>query len=550
MEQQQPEAKESFQRILINLLLMLVFGFIYFYLELPAINLQNQQFYTFFFILAAAYCIISLITLGLFRTVTSLGSLWSVLKKNYTVPVVICAAMIVIGVVGTVLSSPILRAAAYRSLLTVEEGDFVSEVREISFDQIPLLDEASAVKLGNRKLGELSDMVSQFEVADNYTQINYNGRPVRVTPLVYGDLIKWFNNRSEGLPAYLIIDMITQNVEVVRLEQGMKYSTCEHFSRNLYRHLRFRYPTYMFDDPTFEIDESGTPYWVCPRIVKRIGLFGGTDIEGAVLVNAITGESQYFTELPAWVDRVYTADLIIEQYDYYGTYCNGFWNSLFGQRGVTVTTEGYNYIVIDDDVYMYTGVTSVGGDESNVGFILTNQRTKETKYYPIAGAEEFSAMSSAEGQVQQMKYTATFPLLLNISEQPTYFMALKDSAGLVKMYAMVNVQQYQIVATGSTVAECEDNYIALMAQHGLTTPEISELPPTRQLSGVVAELRSAVLDGSTHYFIRLEDSPFFYRINAADCETAVILNIGDPVLLTVSEETGSIRSAYSVSLAS
>ena len=188
-------------------------------------------------------------------------------------------------------------------------------------------------------------------------------------------------------------------------------------------------------------DEDGTPYWVCAKKEKTIGLFGGTDNHGAVLVNAITGESEYLTEPPEWVDHVYSAELIIEQYDYYGQYHNGFWNSIFGQRDVTVTTDGYNYLAEGDDVYLYTGVTSVGGDESNIGFLLSNQRTKETKYYPCAGATEYSAMDSAEGQVQNLRYTATFPLLLNVAEQPTYFMALKDASELVKMYAMVNVNQ-------------------------------------------------------------------------------------------------------------
>lgn len=227
-------------------------------------------------------------------------------------------------------------------------------------------------------------MVSQFEILPSYTQINYQGRPVRVTSLAYGDLIKWFTNRSNGLPAYIIIDMVTQEAEVVRLDEGMKYTTAEHFSRNLSRHLRFRYPTMMFDEPVFEIDEEGTPYWVCPRVVKTIGLFGGTDIHGAVLVNAITGESQYYEAVPTWVDRLYSANIIMEQYDYYGQFHNGFLNAYFGQRDVTLTTDGWNYIAINDDVYMYTGVTSVTSDQSNIGFILSNQRTKETKFYPCA----------------------------------------------------------------------------------------------------------------------------------------------------------------------
>ena len=403
-----------------------------------------------------------------------------------------------------------------------------------------MLDRDSAEKLGDRKLGELADMVSQFEVADNYTQINYKGRPVRVTPLRYGDIFKWLNNRSAGLPAYLIIDMVTQEVEVVRLPEGMHYTTAEHFSRNLYRHLRFQYPTFIFDEPSFEIDEQGTPFWVCPRVVKRIGLFGGTDIQGAVLVNAVTGESEYYTDIPSWVDGVYSAKIIMEQYDYYGIYQGGYINSLFGQKNVTRTTAGYNYIAIDDDVYVYTGVTSAGSDESNIGFILTNQRTKQTTFYSIAGAEEFSAMNSAEGVVQNLDYTATFPLLLNISNQPTYFMALKDYAGLVKMYAMVNVQQYQVVATGATVEECQANYYKLLRQNKLDTGEAPVLPADEDtVSGMVTALRSAVIDGTTMYYVTLDDLTAVYAVSAGAVEKVILLNVGDRI--TVTYEPASVR---------
>ena len=415
-----------------------------------------------------------------------------------------------------------------------------------------MLDKDSAAKLGNRKLGELADMVSQFEVADNYTQINYKGRPVRVTTLQYGDIIKWLNNRSAGLPAYLIIDMVTQNVEVVRLEEGIRYTPAEHFGRNLYRYLRFHYPTFIFDEPAFEIDEEGCPWWVCPRIDRTIGLFGGTDITGAALVNAVTGETAYYdvADIPTWVDHVYTADLIIQQYDYHGTYINGFWNSLFGQREVTVTTEGYNYIAIGDDVYMYTGITSVVSDESNVGFILSNQRTKETRFYAVAGAEEYSAMESAQGQVQQMKYTATFPLLLNVAEQPTYFMALKDAAGLVKMYAMVNVSQYQIVATGGTVAECESNYRQMLLNANLIQPEDSALPDdqlalTDAHTGAVTDIRSAVMDGNTWYYLCIDG--VWYSGKAADTPELILLNVGDVVTVRCYAAAGGIaQPIYSI----
>ena len=514
-------------RTLINIGVTLVFALVYFYVELPPLNFHAEEFYVFVFLVCAVYCGCAVLTSG-FQGEGVKGYV-SFAKKQCLVPFVVFLALVAAVAVGSLTSWVVLRAPAYSELLPIQEGDFTVDIEEISYDQIPMLDADSAARLGSRKLGELSDMVSQFEILPTYNQINYQGRPVRVTSLRYGDLIKWFTNRSKGLPAYIVIDMVTQEAEVVRLGEGMKYTPAEHFGRNLYRHLRFHYPTMMFDEPVFEIDEDGIPYWVCSRMVKTIGLFGGTDINGVVLVNAITGESQYLEEVPSWVDRVYSSDLIIEQYDFYGQYHNGFLNSLFGQKDVTLTTDGYNYIAIDDDVYMYTGVTSVTSDQSNIGFILTNQRTKETHFYKIAGATEYSAMDSAQSQVQQMRYEATFPLLLNIADHPTYFMALKGADGLVKMYAMVNVQQYQIVETGQTVAECEANYRQALANAGLIGAGQVVVPngDTRTQQGVVAEIRTAVIDGNTHFYVRLEESLGYLDFSADEVPRAVLLDKGD-----------------------
>ena len=343
--------------------------------------------------------------------------------------------------------------------------------------------------------------------------------------------------------------MVTQEASVVRLSEGMRYSPSELFGRNLERHLRFHYPTWMFSQPTFEIDESGRPYWVCPKVEKTIGLFGGTDIHGAVLVDAVTGECQYHEQVPDWVDRVYLADLIMEQYNYHGLYVNGFWHSIFGQRDVTVTTEGYNYIALGDDVYMYTGVTSITGDQSNVGFLLSNQRTKETAYYKAPGAVERSAMNSAQGVVQDLGYTATWPLLLNIAGEPTYFISLKDANQLVKLYAMVNVSQYQVVATGATVAQCEQNYLELLAGKGIT--QSPEPKPDIQLTteGTIDDIRSAVMDGNTVYFIRLEGKEDYYTIAAADQPDVVLLNVGSSVTIDYAPTTLNgvpLRVAYRV----
>ena len=535
----------AFTRTLLNILVTLVFGAVYFYLELPALNPHAEEFYVFVFLLCGVYCVCAVFTSG-FQGEGVKGYLGFV-KKQCALPFLVFLALIAAIAVGSLTSWVVLRAGAYSELLPLNTGDFTAEVEEISYNQIPLLDADSAASLGARKLGELADMVSQFEILPTYTQINYQGRPVRVTSLRYGDLVKWFTNRANGLPAYLIIDMVSQEAEVVRLEEGMKYTTAEHFGRNLYRHLRFHYPTMMFDEPVFEIDEEGTPYWVCSRIVKTIGLFGGTDVKGAVLVNAVTGESTYYEEVPNWVDRVYSYDIIMQQYDYYGMYHNGFINSIFGQRDVTVTTEGWNYIAIDDDVYMYTGVTSVTSDQSNIGFILSNQRTKETKFYPCAGATEYSAMASAESQVQQMRYVATFPLLLNIADQPTYFMALKGADGLVKMFAMVNVQQYDIVSTGSTVAECEINYRQTLAHRGLIDAGDADIdtpsaPELQEQDFVIQEIRSAVVGGNTQYFLYADmvagnAGQVIFQISAGKAPLAALLNPGDSVTVRFGPET-------------
>lgn len=527
---------------LICALVTLLFGAAVYYFTLPALNIHSAGLLRFIGSLAVAYGVTYLV-LGLKKPRIVEVKVEKGLFKRFprTVKVVlgIVAACILVSVIGGMAGWKIFNAARYRNLLTVEQGDFAEDVSAITYDQIPRLDLGSAQKLGDRKMGELSDMVSQFSVMDNYTQINYKGRPVRVTPLEYVDVFKWLSNVKEGIPGYLMIDMVTQEVDLVRLEEGMKYSTAEYFGRYLPRHLRFQYPTKIFAEQNFEVDEEGTPYWICPTYTYKIGLYAGRDIEGAVLVNAVTGESTYYPigEIPAWVDRVYNADLIIEQYDYYGVYVHGYWNSVFAQKDCRVTTDGYNYMAIGDDVYMYTGVTSVAADESNIGFILSNQRTKETRFYTVAGAEEYSAMNSAEGQVQEMRYTATFPLLLNVNGEPTYFMALKDASNLVKMYAMVNVEQYQIVVAADTVAECEQLYIQKLTTAGITEKE--PLPPVTEktVSGTVASIKSAVVGGNTCFYYQLQGVEGTYSLSVADDERAVIVSVGDTVTFFFDEKS-------------
>lgn len=442
--------RNKFASVLGRIFVSAILIFLLFYTMLPAVNFHDQNFIIFLIISILIVLVVNFLTY-VKNFLSSLG------ERNRTVVVgqdpitgapvygknpdqpqepvnlakplkygfILIAGLIAFMAVASVIGIQFFNASRYRDLITITDGDFTEDVAELNMNQIPVVDKDTASRLGSRKLGEMSELVSQFEIQENYTQINYQGMPYRVTPLAYADPIKWLLNQKSGLPAYITVNMVTQDTELVWLESGMKYSPSEYFFRNIYRYLRFSYPTKMFNQVSFEIDDEGTPYWVAPTISYQIGWWNGKDISGAVLVNACTGESQYYPkdQVPQWIDQLYSSDMIIQQLDDNGRFQNGYLNSIFGQKGVRRTTYGYNYLAINDDVYLYTGMSSVTADESNIGFVLVNLRTKETKFYPIPGATEYSAMDSAQGQVQHLKYTATFPLLLNISDRPTYFIS-------------------------------------------------------------------------------------------------------------------------------
>lgn len=432
---------------------------------------------------------------------------------------ILAGILIVLIPVGTFISSPIFNAKSYQKQLVLDKkADFYKDNKTISYESIPVVDRESAIRLGDRKMGEMVDYVSQFEVDQSYEQINYKDNPYRVTPLEYSDLIKWFTNHGDGLPAYIRVNMVSQESEVVKLKEGMKYSKSDHFGRKIERHLRANYPTLMFDTLAFEINDDGIPYWIAPVYEYKIGLFGGKDIVGAVLVNAINGDHDYYDikKVPEWVDRVYPSNLILTQLENYGKYTNGYLNTLLSQKGVLQPTDGYNYIAIDDDVYLYTGLTSVSKDASNVGFAMINLRTKDGKFYNISGAEEYSAMSSAEGEVQNLKYKATFPILINAGGHPTYFLSLKDDANLVKKYAFVSVENYQLVATGDSVAQAEQAYYALLESNGKKT-NAGDFK-TNKLTGVISEINEAVVDGNSTYYFKIEgnDTIFIGDISLSD----------------------------------
>lgn len=545
--------KNAAVKMIISIIGTIIGAVVAYYFMLPPMNFKSTDTYIYFGVVAVIFIALMNITSG----AALRPEYTEYVKRKSIIPAIFIGILIAVVAVGMAFSSVFFRAKTYSKIIDVNESkSFASEIQEADFSSVPVLDTDAAAVLANRTLGDLSkiDKVSQFEISPAFTQINYKNSPVKVTTLSYGDVFKWLKNTREGLPGYVVVNMVTQKSELVLLPEGeyIKYATTEHFSKYLMRHVRFAYPTYIFDTPRFEIDENGDPYWLCPVLDKTIGLFGGTDVKGVVIVNAVSGEMIEYTveevrdskELQ-WIDGIYSDTLLVEQFNYYGQYQNGFINSVLGQEGVRIATEGSNYLAQNDDVYMYTGVTSAGNDQAIIGFVLVNMRTKAASFYEVSGAKEYSAMSSAQGDVQDYSYTATFPILLNISGQPTYFMSLKDKDNLVKRYAMVNVQNYQVAVTGLSIAECMEEYVDKLESNNIkidvdiddiidaTDSENQTQEPDGEekkeftVKGEITDIRTAVMNGESVYYIEIADSGIYYTISAADEPSVVIMNKGE-----------------------
>lgn len=549
-QQQQPPRERkplsTAQKVIIGIIAVLVIAFAYWWFH-PAINIHSADMWWFIGIVILLPAFLGFRHLSRKAEEEEHDEMQAAKKsglfqKISYIPVIILALVLI----GWIASWSIIpgNAARYANILQTEDYDFATDIQEVNYSQIPVIDHDSAEILGNRTLGEIPEYVSQFEISDLYSQINYQGTPVRVSPLGYADFFKWINQQATGLPGYVLVDMTTQDTKVVRDAGAIFYSQSEPFDRNIDRYVQLLYPFKMFDEKSFEIDENGHPWWVCPVLDYTIGLFGGQTIKEAVLVDAETGEHTLYSveDVPEWVDRVYPSDLLVTQYNWSGRYLNGWLNSWLGQTGVKQTTpgtnglSGYNYIAKDDDVWLYTGVTSATSDSSIIGFVLINQRTSESHFYSVSGATEVSAMSSAEGQVQNLRYTATFPLLLNINSQPTYFMALKDSAGLVKKFAMIDIQRYQNVATGDTVSECQKAYEALLVTNGVSSSGGSGASSDETtVTGTIETMAQGVIDGNSHFYITLEDDDRIYDVSLPGLVEIVGYQVGDKITLRYTE---------------
>lgn len=533
----------------------LIIGGAALYIFTPALNVHNPFIWILLTVMAFVFVIVSRLVKGKkdFGWVTvsersgSKGRTKKSRKFNFDVkPYIVPAVMAAVTLIASVSGSTFFNAAKYSEILKVKESSFEKDLSEsVGTDSIALMDTASAQMLGDREIGALSDVVSQFDVSYAYTQIDYKGKPVKVSALVYEDYFKWVNNRSEGVRGYVSVDPVSMSASFHKTE-GMKYVPSAYFSEDAFRYLWTKYPTLMLENYHFEIDEEGKPYYVASIVEKTIGLFGGKTVSGCVVLDPVTGETYKYDvkDIPVWVDVVFYGDLICEQYNWYGMYKNGFMNSIFGKKDCKqVTTyyssdeeiesdetpvSDYGYVSKDGDIWIYTGITSVNGDSSNIGFLLANERTGESFYYIVAGADEKSAMSAAEGEVQEKGYQASFPSLINVDGNPTYIMVLKDSGGLVKLYAAVNVEQYNLVTTASTQAECIAKYKALLG-----IEEKTEDDEKNQVTVKISTIRYIDIDGNTYiYLIDAEEN--IYKAKVSSNEKMLLLKEGDTVKLTLS----------------
>ena len=575
-------------KLIINIIVTLIGGAVAYYLMLPALNFKAMEFYYFIAVVIAIYIGMTFLTSKAFIKPEYIAYV----KKQSIVPIAIGLVFALVLGIGYLTSAALFRAKAYSRIIEVETENFGESEDSITtitslenFSSVPMIDKDVALNLANKKLGDLSQWVSQFVIDETYsTQINYKGNPYRIFPLKYGDVFKWIKNTRDGLPAYLAVNMYTQEANAVVLEDmqlpNIKVSTSEYFNEKLARVLRFAYPTYMFGTPSLEIDENGHPWWVCERIDKTVGLIGGSDVIGVVLVDACDKNNiEYYdietvknNEAIQWIDQIYSEDLLVQQYNYYGKYSGGFINAYIGQSGVVSTTSGSSYIASGDDVWLYTGVTSVTNDDSIVGFAIINQRTKEAVFQRISGTTEAGAEISAEGIVADKGWDATFPILLNIDSEATYFMALKDN-NVVKSYAMVSVERVQDAVRSedddnpdleaclkayvnkvkaSTKKVLEINYNAVLpdAIGGEDSGNADNSNETQAkietITGVITDIRPVVINGNSVYYIAVDGQATYYSISAADDETVVILNVGDTVKISYKTAEGNIIAAKSV----
>lgn len=519
---------KKYMYVLIPIYALFVFGM--FYVMLPPLNWHAPEFWRFLVITAGPLLVLLIIFSFTKRQIRSFQN-WraafrhqdsSTLTKEQKQWGTICKfavlALIIILVfpsAATLVTSRIFHAKAFSQRIEPKDVEF-SEVPQVDFKKTPIIDRDSSVRLGDKVMGNMTEWVSQFDVSEEYTQISYKDSVYRVTPLTYNGFIKYFKNKNEGVPAYITVDSTSGKTSLVKLKDlgldGMKYVPSAYFNENLYRHLRFQYPTEIFGSPSFEVDEEGKPWYICTTYTYS-GVGNKKQVSGAVFLDPITGDSTKYDveQIPSWADRIYPESLVVEELDDNGSLKDGYWNSRIGQSGVIVTSEGYNYLEKNGDIWLYSGLTSANADESNLGFVLVNLRTHEAMKIATAGANEESAMKSAQSEVKNYGYQSTFPLLINIKGNPVYLMSLKDN-GLIKMYATVSAVDYQKVATVYSDEGLDALFKKTLNLLGSGSEDTISEESLKTMELHVAGVEKVDVEGTTIYYIQADTGDIF-KIN-------------------------------------
>ena len=514
-----------------------------YYLVLPPLNVQNEGFWLFVLLVTCFYGV----PLGLSKMTPeekgkkkAKGTNTPDVKLHKAFWIVVAVPVAVL-ILGGVVSSTFFNAQSYASVIEVKEADFATDMPETNtVTNISLMDTSSAIMIGNRALDQLSDVVSQYQLSDDYNQINYHGTPKKVSNLEYVDFFRWINNSGVGVPGYVMVDPVANEAEYIKFDQPLRYVESAYFDEDLMRKLRFSYPTKIFGSVNFEIDEAGDPWYIVSCMKPKVALFGAADVNEVIIFNPCDGSSEIYgaDETPAWVDNVYDGYLASEKYDWHGTLSGGFWNSVIGNKDCKRTTDDFGYIVIEDDVWYFTGVTSVTSDESNIGFMISNARTGEYKYYAVGGAEEYSAMNAAQGKVQEKGYTASFPSLINVAGRPTYIMVLKDNSGMVQLYALVDMQKFSLIATGESQTDAKKAYLAILTREGLIKESETPESEIKVQTVTVTDVRLATVGGESVIYLNTVDADgasVVYKRTLSEDETMMLITVGQTLDITYVE---------------
>lgn len=509
----------------------------YYWMHLPPINLLSGDFWLFMILilfLIAINLIIASASNGLkllfgkkskvkkVKDVTQYVSLFS--GPIRWIFLTILAISLGLGMISF-FNGKMFRAKSYANVIKVKNAGFKQDFPESNLSTLALLDRESAEKIGDTYLGTI-DKVSQFGISKDYRQITIGKQPFRVSPLEYKSFWKWLTNRQVGINYYVKVNQTTGKAELVKLKEAMKYSDSEYLFRDTKRHLRFLHPFTIFGEPSFEVDDQGNPYYVATTYAPKFGL-SSLDPNGAILLNAVTGKTKYYhlKDIPKWVDRVYSAENVLSRVNDHYTYQKGYWNTVFSQTGVKQTTDSYNYITIGSNIYLYTGITSATADASNLGFILVNMRTREVTNYQLASATEKSAMTSAEGEVQEKGYSATAPTLVKLNGKAYYLVSLKDGGSLVKSYALVDAEDYQQVTVNNDIetliSQFTDRDTSGLSLNSSTGKK------AKIVSGQVDHLASQIISGTTVYYILSGNDIYKVRASKDTPDELPFLKIGD-----------------------